>query len=317
MIIILMLATMFSTRLPHHFVNLTIRRKSAYNKTILRSSCFTVGYDPARPGGRIGNQLFQYAAVVYVAWLTGRTPLILSRRSVLKPIFDFETGRLGSRKQCPRRPFSCTSFNRCTNGIADNVPIELIRLGCGWNCTRQFEEKLRHELRFHRELMNFVHRFLSNRVPPRWKGSTFVRVGVHVRRGDFLSSAGYRRGFTIATKEYLNKSMTYFVDRYSRVQFIVTSDGIAWCIQNIKVSWFNAERVNIIFSIRHSAAQDLALLASCDHTIVSTGTFTWWVGWLANGTTIYYSNFPRRGSSLWNLNVRAATFFPPTWIGMN
>ena len=59
---------------------------------------------------------------------------------------------------------------------------------------------------------------------------------------------------------------------------------------------FNKTNVNITFSVQHSAGQDLALLASCDHTVMATGTFSWWAAWLANGTTVYYANFPRRGS---------------------
>jgi len=85
--------------------------------------------------------------------------------------------------------------------------------------------------------------------------------------------------------------------------------------KNINASSFNGERLNVMFSVRHSTEQDLALIATCDHTIMSTGTYSWWASWLANGTTVYYTKFPRHGSPL-SRYFKAANYFLPTWIGM-
>jgi len=51
----------------------------------------------------------------------------------------------------------------------------------------------------------------------------------------------------------------------------------------------------------------------CQHTVITVGTFGWWAGWLANGTTVYYKDWPRRGSPLAAL-ARHADYFPPYWI---
>jgi len=45
---------------------------------------------------------------------------------------------------------------------------------------------LRQQLRFRQELMEFVTEFWAQNVPAGWATSMFVRVGVQVRRGDFL-----------------------------------------------------------------------------------------------------------------------------------
>jgi len=48
---------------------------------------------------------------------------------------------------------------------------------------------------------------------------------------------------------------------------------------------------------------------------MTTGTFGWWGAWLANGTTVYYKNWPTAGSQL-EAKIIRSDFFPPSWIAM-
>jgi len=305
----------------HRFATSTFRRNSSF--PIARSPCFTVGFAVPRTRNGLGNHLFYYAGAMYVAWLTGRKPLILtsSKETKLDKVFDLDIERFGRYNECAVTPFIhryIYAFNNrieALKDVAGNVSIRLVGSFCSWKYTQPIEEQLRRELRFRRELTAFAEEFLSSNVPRGWNVSTFVRVGVHVRRGDFLGGWAVGRGFTVASREYLNRSMTYFVQRYPRIQFIVASNDVAWCRNNIDSSSFDPERVNVTFCVRHSTGEDLAVLASCDHSIMTTGTYSWWSSWLTNGTTVYYSNFPRRGSWLWGMS-RVADFYPPTWIGM-
>lgn len=288
------------------------------------SQCFTVVFAIPKTGNRLGNHMFYYAGVLYVAWLTGRRPILLysSNQTRLDKAFDLDIAVVGEEKRCPVKHFLHSFVYAYNIGVKDlinvdsDVSIQLKGAFCSWKYTQPIEDQLRRKLRFHRNLTNFAKKFLSTNVPRGWNVSTFVRVGVHVRRGDFLKSWAVERGFTVASREYLYRSMTYFVDRYRRVQFIVSSDDIGWCRENIKPSTFNQGRINITFSSEHSTEQDLALLASCDHTVMTTGTYSWWASWLANGTTVYYEKFPRLESLLWHRS-RVADYFLPTWIGMD
>jgi len=106
--------------------------------------------------------------------------------------------------------------------------------------------------------------------------------------------------------------MTHFVRLFPRVQFLVASNDIRWCQQHVK---FNSSGVNVTFSVGHSAGQDLALLASCNHTVMTTGTYSWWAAWLANGITVYYANYPRRGSWL-STKIDKNDYYHPDWIGL-
>jgi len=49
---------------------------------------------------------------------------------------------------------------------------------------------------------------------------------------------------------------------------------------------------------------------------MTTGTFSWWSAWLANGITVYYTDFPKNGSWL-STQMRSEDFFLPDWTGMD
>jgi len=307
-------------RLSQHLEKFAVGSNSPV--CIARSQCCTVGFVSQRRNG-LGNHLFFYAGVMYVAWLTGRKPFILSSSNLnkLDKAFHLDIAHMDNNAQCPVNEFIDNvvyAYNvdiESLSNVEANVSVWLRGYFCSWKYTKPIEGQLRRNLQFRSELTKFAATFLSANVPGGWKVSTFVRVGVHVRRGDFLSDWAVRAGFTVASKQYLNRAMAYFVKRYAQVQFIVASNDIDWCCNNINASYFDQTSVNITFSVRHSTEQDLALLASCDHAIMTTGTFGWWAAWLANGTTIYYKDFPRRGSRLWQVST-AADYFPQKWIGM-
>ena len=285
-----------------------------------RSQCFSVGF-PVPKGVGLGNHLFYYAAVMYVASITGRRPFLLTSGKTLDKAFDLDILREDISKQCPFKPFNHRYIYRYDdsvtylNKVSPNVTVRLDGYFFSWKYVSPIEDQLRCKLRLRPELTDFVEKFQTSNVPRGWDASALVRVGVHVRRGDFLSKWAVSIGLTVASKQYLSKAMTYFVERYPLVQFIVASNDIAWCQNNIKPSSFDLERVNVTFSKGHSTEQDFALLAGCDNMIMTTGTYGWWASWLANGTTVYYSKFVRRGYDVWRWS-RAADHFLPTWIGM-
>ena len=313
--VLLVLLSRDTKRLSNQLTRIHVGMNSA------RSECFTVVFATRING--LGNHLFYYAGVMYVAWLTGRKPFILSSSNVTKldKAFDLDIARTDNGTQCSVEIFThsvvygYSGRMKSLVNVNGNVSVLLRGASCSWKYTKPIEDQLRRKLQFRREWTEFAETFISANVPRGWNASTLVRVGVHVRRGDFLGGWAVRMGFTVASKEYLERAMAYFVQRYRQVQFIVASNDVHWCRKNINASSFDQTTVNITFSVRHSTQQDLALLARCDHMIMTTGTFGWWAAWLANGTTIYYKNFPRRGTSLWPVS-RTADYFPPTWIGM-
>uniref|UniRef100_A0A0M3HPN1 L-Fucosyltransferase n=1 Tax=Ascaris lumbricoides TaxID=6252 RepID=A0A0M3HPN1_ASCLU len=144
--------------------------------------------------------------------------------------------------------------------------------------------------------------------------STYVYVGVHVRHGmDItLNSRNAKHGHTVATREYFKNAMNHFREKYNNVVFIIASDNQAWVNANIDVT--RRGEVYVLNS-RHREV-DLAALAFCNHTIMSTGTFSWWAAYLANGDTVYYGDWPNPGSVL-EQTVHKKDFFFEKWIAIH
>ena len=76
-------------------------------------TCNYVCFSVPKTGNRLGNHLFYYTGVQYVAWLTGRTPCIRSAslKTPLDRVFDVDVARLGSKGRCPVYRF--TYMQKC------------------------------------------------------------------------------------------------------------------------------------------------------------------------------------------------------------
>jgi len=146
--------------------------------------------------------------------------------------------------------------------------------------------------------------------------------------------------YTVADVRYFRRAVRYMTRKFPRDQlvFVVCSDDLHWSKQNFPDAVSrevyhvtvgrpsnasvagNRTRTNstsavVVFSERHGAEEDLAILGACNHTIMTVGTYGWWAGYLTSGITIYYRNFPSRYSELWQWFSRE-DHFPPHWIGL-
>jgi len=277
-------------------------------------------------GRGLGNQMFDLAAVVYVAQLTGRQPAILKFNYTigLDEVFDIGIERFDNLCPCyVFREEGSLMYDHHVEDLADGSLAEdvhgksifLFGFFQSWKYTRNVERRLRHYFTFLPEIREFVDKFLADSRPPGWVAG-YARVAIHVRRGDVLNADKVDFGYSTPDEQYFAHAMHYFVKRFSRIQFIVASNDIDWCRQKLSNLWtMLRHRVNVTFVSSRSAGKDFAVLASCEHVIMSTGTYGWWAAWLVHGITIYYADWPIIGSALAN-KFRRKDFFPPTWIGM-
>ena len=281
---------------------------------------------PVRHG--LGNQMFDLAAVVYVAELTGRQPAILKAnyQMAFDEVFDLRIKRFDNPCPCYLFVENATrslAYDRRVEELANDARAEEARGRSiflygyfqSWKYTLNVERQLRRHFTFLPEIGQFVDKFLADSRPPGWSAG-YLRVAIHVRRGDVLSDNNVKFGRTTPDERYFAHAMRYFVDRFDRVQFIVASNDITWCRQKLSnVTMALRHRVKVTLLSSLSASKDFAVLASCEHVIISTGTYGWWAAWLARGITIYYADWPRKGSDLAKKFTRE-DFFPPNWIGM-
>jgi hypothetical protein len=126
-----------------------------------------------------------------------------------------------------------------------------------------------------------------------------ILVGVHARYTDYRGHMKTKKSMLLGPKYYL-KAMDYFRVKYSssaqKVLFLVTSDDKSLTqtlivdpqnkLGNNDVIFIGTVEAAVdgLISKEASIGTDLGILASCQHVIVSQGTFGMWGAFLASTT---------------------------------
>ncbi|KAJ1131527.1 hypothetical protein NDU88_009863 [Pleurodeles waltl] len=184
--------------------------------------------------------------------------------------------------------------------------------GCpnSWTFYHHIRDEIRREFTFHDSINKEVNEYLEEL---RGSQKNVTYVGVHVRRGDYVVVMQRDRKGVVADKGYMDKAMAYFRSKYQKTIFVVASNDMKWCKVNI-----DASKGDVYFSGDGNEAQpkrDFAILAHCNHTIMTIGTFGYWTAYLAGGETVYLTNFTLPDSPYLELFRYEASFLPE-WIGI-
>uniref|UniRef100_A0A8D0HFV2 L-Fucosyltransferase n=1 Tax=Sphenodon punctatus TaxID=8508 RepID=A0A8D0HFV2_SPHPU len=263
--------------------------------------------------GRLGNQMGQYATLYALAKLNGRKAYILpDMHQYLSPLFHITLPVL-SRFTVWTTFWKNYHINDWMSEEYRHIEGRYVKL-TGYPCSWTFYDHLRPEIlkefSFHDHIKEEANRYLlglhgSHREP--------TYVGVHVRRGDYVWVMPNKWKGVVADKGYLENAMNYFREKYRDPIFVVTSNGMSWCKENI-----DASKGDVYFAgdgKESSPWRDFALLAHCNHTIMTIGTFGIWAGYLAGGETIYLANYTLPDSTFLKIFKPSATFLPE-WVGI-
>ena len=103
-------------------------------------------------------------------------------------------------------------------------------------------------------------------------------VGVHVRRGDYLSNTKNKDLYAECTPNYYLNAIDMVLRLNSDAHFFVFSDDPAWARQLL------AHRAKFVTVVDHNRGadsyNDLRLMSLCRHNIIANSTFSWWAAWL-------------------------------------
>lgn len=91
-------------------------------------------------------------------------------------------------------------------------------------------------------------------------------VAVHVRRGDYLGS----ERFCVLGETYFRNAMAHFGNGCN---FLVFTDDLGWCREHLRGD-------NVEIAGQRDSVHDLTLMSKCTHNIISNSTFSWWAAWL-------------------------------------
>ncbi len=235
--------------------------------------------------GGLGNNLFMLASTIGIARKNNAIPCYTGTNKASGLVkLDI--------KKCPQ-----TYAKQSEKGYAKYTPFKMKKsttVGTYLQSYKYFKSPLF-------EIKQNMNSFGHNYVKKHSKKAT--NVGIHVRRRDHLKY-GY---LNFPDDRYFKNAMQYFTDKYGDVQFFVVSNDLPWCK---KQSFFKATH---LVSEKHTAAQDMAILASCDHVIVSIGTFGWWGGLLSGGEVVYNAEEFNMNHKINKGNVIKDDYYPTSW----
>ena len=258
--------------------------------------------------GRMGNHMFQYSCLIGVAQKNNMLPIIPNNLDLLD-IFYLPT--LVGSKSLLRHPVVYrdelpAKYDRRTENLNVHHDVFLDGYHQSWKYHWHIRDKLidQHFV-FHDVIANKALKFIES-VRQKHNMPNVVVVGVHVRRGDFVRQR--IKGYTAATIPFYYKAMNYFRRRYSNIAFVICTNDIYWVMDNLD------QAEDIHYSV-NDAAVDLAILAESDHVIITSGSFSWWAGYLNKGEVVYFKGYPEPMSKIGNLTIRE-DYYPPTWIAM-
>ncbi|CAH2329949.1 galactoside 2-alpha-L-fucosyltransferase 2-like [Pelobates cultripes] len=262
--------------------------------------------------GRLGNLMGEYATVYGLARLNGYQAYILPKmHEQLSKIFKIQLPVL-NQEVADHINWTDYTIRNFMSPEYKNIQGEYVKLTgypCSWNFYDYLRDEIFKEFSFHEWIKEESYAYLA-KVRGNKKNVTFV--GVHVRRGDYVKIMENKDG-VVGDKEYLQKAMDYFRNKYQNPIFVVASNGMDWCKENINNSVGDVHFAGD--GIEGSPARDFALLVHCNHTIMTIGTFGFWVGYMTGGETVYLANFSLTDFRPYRRMINAA-FYLPEWIGI-
>lgn len=258
--------------------------------------CYT--YDNLGKVGRLGNQLFQIAATIGLAYRHGV-------QAKIRPDWEY-------------RPFF--SLPDHFYGYPDEGD-EVIDGG-----TDYFQEfhyfshiKDRIWMWFQPSAQAWE---VMERTCPEILSTDKHLTAIHVRRGDYVQNQKY---FPVMPLSYYQRAIEHMRQAHPETEFVVFSDDPEWCRANfdksIRVIGGKTEHPNPERRLGKVPEDyvDMFLMAECDGHIISNSTYSWWGAFLsANQAPVYPSRWFGPGFQAkpetridWELMI------PVTWVRIN
>jgi hypothetical protein len=109
--------------------------------------------------------------------------------------------------------------------------------------------------------------------------ATTNAVSVHVRRGDYVSSASASSFHGVCSLDYYRAALAHITSKLETPELFIFSDDPEWTQRNLDTGGYRAHYVNHNSPVE--AFQDLRLMTFCKHHIIANSSFSWWGAWLS------------------------------------
>ncbi|OIQ45324.1 MAG: alpha-1,2-fucosyltransferase [Roseobacter sp. MedPE-SW] len=271
--------------------------------------------------GRLGNQMFQYAAARALAHRLGCGVALDGRgaelrgEGVLTRVFDLPLSaapKLPPLKQhAPLRyglwrGLGLAPRFRRERGLGYNTAFETWEDGCYlhgyWQSERYFAEiadLIRADFTFpdfsNRQNAEMAARIMEDNA-----------ISLHVRRGDYVALSAH----VLCDQAYYEAALTRLLEGLPQdaPTVYVFSDDPDWAKANLPLP---CKKVVVDFNGPDTDFEDMRLMTLCRHNIIGNSSFSWWAAWLN-------SNPQKRvaGPAKWFGNPKLSNpdILPPQWL---
>lgn len=257
-----------------------------------------IGYNHLGRNGRLGNQMFQYAALRGIAAKHGYDFAIPESNfddewnhhqlfeafvlSNLKNIRRVEENFYKEKDNCSHI-FDLDYVDNCP----DNVSLY------GYFQTEKYFEHISDSIR-----QDFI--FKDEILTPCKDAFNFDKViSLHIRRGDYVQKSYYH---PLCDMNYYEKALSEFD---SNLPVMIFSDDSEWCK---KQNLFSSDRFMV--SDTDWNLIDLCLMSMCSHHIIANSSFSWWGAWLSNSN---YVVAPKKWYGPAAGNLATTDLIPERW----
>ncbi|ELT87246.1 hypothetical protein CAPTEDRAFT_185958 [Capitella teleta] len=232
-----------------------------------------------RLSGRLGNVMFLYASMIGIARKNRLNP-VFPANHYLHGIFKISAANYSTKGLSTWTKISETHsgyFEEKTQDLKDTHvdAVELVGYFQSWKYFEDFKATIFDEFTFLPHLYEFAVWQIARHIKET-HGAGIVRsdvivVGVHVRVSDLEEKVNIDKGYQFAPPEYLHRSIRYFEQQFQnrKLLFIICTDSHSWVRRNLKTD------SPYVLAGYHSQGEDLAILSSCDHVIMTVGTYGW------------------------------------------
>lgn len=232
-----------------------------------------IGYN-----GRLGNQLFQFAAAFGLAKSKGLNPSFPIENTRVKSPHDGYWCDLNNLFNL--EPFFNTTVSECASVPVYNEPVfhytpishlgDHVSLNGYFQSEKYFENcatDLRDALQFKESVKETCDPAVSQLE---------AKASLHVRRGDYVNQP----------QNHPSCSLEYYRSGLEQVapggRVIVFSDDIEWCKRMLTPIAGDKE---LLFAEGGTPYTDFYIMSQCETNIIANSTFSWWAAWLNNHPT--------------------------------
>lgn len=239
--------------------------------------------------GRLGNQMFQYAAAAGLSARRGTQvaldPRLAQSRNegVLTRVFALnlaEPDRLPPLKQDGYLRYAIWRYSgahpqfRRERGLGYNPAVETWADGSYLHGYWQSERYFGHIERQIRDAFTFPDFSNSENAEMAARIAETEAIALHVRRGDYLSFAAH----VLCDQTYYEAALARVLSDCSGDPTVfVFSDDPEWAKSNLPLP---VEKVVVDFNGPETDFEDMRLMSLCRHNIIGNSSFSWWAAWL-------------------------------------